>query len=76
MNFADDADKPFLFLGPKCIRANYEYRGEFLLAKDKQHFGPKGYEKLARDLIDTLEHEMVKIEFEQFKPYILGIKKP
>ncbi len=70
-NFAGSGtEREYLLLGPECIRSNYEYRGDFLLSFDKHHFGSRGYEKLGRDLVDTLENEMVKIEFEQFKEYL------
>ncbi|KAJ3304785.1 hypothetical protein HDV03_002326 [Kappamyces sp. JEL0829] len=64
-----DLDHP-VFLGPDCSNVNYEYKGEFLRSSDKQHFGARGYDKLARDFEELLVNEMIKIEFAKFKVHL------
>jgi lysophospholipase L1-like esterase len=53
--------------GPLINNLNFEYKGEFLYAKDKQHFNRKGYIKLSKDLLDSLENHMIRVEFKKFK---------
>ena len=50
--------------------SNFEYRNEALYSTNGRHFSQKGYKKLASDLAELMIHELVKLEFAQFKVHL------
>jgi hypothetical protein len=46
---------------------NYEYKGDFLYNPNQVFFNERGYQKIASDVAELIENEMVKIEFAKFK---------
>ena len=45
--------------------SNYEYKGSFIW--NGEYLSRRGYEKLAKDYVEVLGNEMIKIEFAKFK---------